>query len=200
MVDHNTQINDEREYDRRFEERFNIQNNEFYETTYNINEFYETTYNNNEFYETTYNDIFGDHSCDYTYKSPYCEELLNAKYIPNTAYANLQIQKYMDLLSSCNCCQKHRFNKPREWTGYYNRTPHRIHQFNNRCYCNCRHNARRMSRLHETNKIITENTTEIHTENIRTIKYELADLVDDFKEKLTDLEFKTVIEKIAELK
>lgn len=172
----------------------NTQNNDCYNTSccdYNTQ--------NNDFYETTYNDILCNHTCDYTFKSPYSEELLNAKYIPNTVYTNLQVQRYMDILSSCNCCQKHSLNKPREWVGYYSATHYRIHQFKP-CYCNCRHNARRVSRLHEINKIITKNTIEFCTENIRTIKCELADLVDDFKEKLTDLEFKTIIEKIAELK
>lgn len=54
-------------------------------------------------------------------------------------------QDKIDTLNKCDCCEKHKINKPSKFTVWYELPYHNTPQHTD-CKCNCRHMARHICR------------------------------------------------------
>ena len=58
--------------------------------------------------------------------------------------------EFINILSTCECCERHQINRPIKLDGSYNNSSN-IKHINNNCECQCRHYSRFICRAFETN-------------------------------------------------
>ena len=69
----------------------------------------------------------------------------NIDSVPGDSYENKII-----FLSKCNCCERHKINKPFIFYPWVD-TPDNFNKSNNNCACNCRHISRFICRQYPNN-------------------------------------------------
>ena len=112
-------------------------------------------------------------------------------------------QLKLDFLNMCNCCERHKTDRPTQYDYYFEYPFHNTQTIHD-CKCSCRHLARIICRTFNT-QIENENEIEEHElgeeqgpeHNLTNIKMELSDQIFDIKEKITDSEFKTIMETLS---
>ena len=137
-------------------------------------------------------------------------------------------QHKLDFLNMCNCCERHTTDRPTVYD-YYFEYPFHDTQTIHDCKCSCRHLARIICRTFNTQieneEQEPENDDIIHftfgpdgseilldpdhnndslsnlykNDNLTNIKMDLSDQIFDIKDKITDSEFKTIMETLSKI-
>ncbi len=125
-------------------------------------------------------------------------------------------QLKLDFLNTCNCCDRHTTDRPTIYD-YYIEYPFHDTQTIYDCKCSCRHFARIICRTFNTqieNEEQEPDGSEIlldpvhnndslsnlyKNDNLTKIKMDLSDQIFDIKDKITDSEFKTIMETLSKI-
>ena len=108
-------------------------------------------------------------------------------------------QLKLDFLNMCNCCERHTTDRPNVYD-YYVEYPFHDTQTIHDCKCSCRHLARIICRTFNTQfENEEQELDEFENDNLTKIKMDLSDQIFDIKDKITDSEFKTIMETLSKI-